>query len=168
MPPRVLVSACLLGQPVRYDGDAKPCHDPILARWRERGLLIPVCPELLGGLSVPRQPAEILGPGAGHGVLDGHARLVTAHGQDLTEAFLLGAQRALERALAQGARLAVLKARSPSCGRAQVYDGTHAGALIDGMGVTAALLERHGVRVFDEHELERADAYLLAMTSELP
>lgn len=164
---RILISACLLGRPVRYDGRAVALGasggEQLLARWQAEGRLVPVCPEVGGGLSVPRAPAEIVGrDGGGDGgdVLDGRARLRTDEGVDVTDAFLRGARMALDLALEHDVRLAILKARSPSCGSVGIYDGSFTGALRDGAGVTAALLERHGIRVFDESELSEVEAFL--------
>ncbi len=157
---RVLVSACLLGQPVRYDGGTVVTEGGILARWQMEGRIVPMCPEMAGGLPVPRLPAEIHGEGGGAAVLRGAARVVEHHGHDVTDAFLLGAQRALEAAQEAGVQVAVLTERSPSCGSAFLYDGTFSSQLQPGEGVTAALLRRHGIRVFSQHQLEEA-AHLL-------
>jgi uncharacterized protein YbbK (DUF523 family) len=159
---RVLVSACLLGQPVRYDGGAVVTEGGILARWQMEGRVIPVCPEMAGGLPVPRPPAEIHGEGGGAAVLRGAARVFEHHGHDVTDAFVRGAQRALAAAQEASAQVAVLTERSPSCGSAFLYDGTFSGQLQPGEGVTAALLRQHGIRVFSQHQLEDA-AHLLAV-----
>ncbi|RAY10615.1 DUF523 domain-containing protein [Actinomadura craniellae] len=159
----VLVSACLLGRPVRYDGRGKPSDSAILARWRAEGRLVPVCPELAGGLAVPRSAAELTGPAAE--VLDGAARVRTVTGDDVTEAFTEGAQLALAAALRSGARLAVLKEGSPSCATERVYDGAFSGVMIDGAGVTTELLRRHGVQVFNETQFDLAAEYLHRLES---
>lgn len=158
--PFILISACLLGAPVRYDGASKPSAHPLIERLRAQGALLPVCPELLGGLSTPRPAAEIVGAGGGDAVLDGQARLLTAQGEDVTQAFLQGAQRALSFARAHQITAAILKAKSPSCGSSRIYDGSHSATLINGQGVTAALLRRHGIKVFHEDELERLELEL--------
>ena len=139
---KILVSACLLGQPVRYDGQGKGLSDPRLARWQAQGRLVSVCPELAGGLPVPRAPAERQ-----------EARVVTVQGEDVTAAFACGAQAALQLCQAQGIRLALLKEGSPSCGSQQIYDGTFAGQRVAGEGVTAALLRAHGIQVYAETQL---------------
>jgi len=156
---RILVSACLLGHRVRYDGSAVPCDDAALERWQEQGRLVPFCPELAGGLSAPRPPAEIVG-GGGFAVLDGRARVVAINGQDVTDRFCCGARAALAEARACGAALAILKDGSPSCGSSYIYDGSFAGATRPGSGVTVAVLERNGIRVFGEHQIHAAAAYL--------
>jgi uncharacterized protein YbbK (DUF523 family) len=140
----VVVSACLLGRPCRFDGKDK--FTPELAFLLEGRNVISVCPEELGGLGTPRAACQISG-GDGADVIDGKARVIAADGTDQTEAFLSGARAALEPALAAGAREAILKERSPSCGVTRVY---HGGALGPGQGVFAALLVRHGIRVIDE------------------
>jgi uncharacterized protein YbbK (DUF523 family) len=156
---RVLVSACLLGERVRYDGRDAAAHDDVLARWSAEGRVVRFCPEVAGGLGVPRPAAEIRGAG-GAAVLARRATVVTREGADVTDAFVLGAERALEAALANGARLAVLKQNSPSCGSTAVYDGTFTGTRVAGQGVTAALFEANGIRVFSEQTLAEAAAYL--------
>lgn len=152
--PKVLVSACLLGQPVRYDGRSS-VHPDLLQVWQREGRVVPLCPEVAGGLPTPRPPAEIPG-GQGGAVLDGEARVVTVQGEDVSAEFLAGARLALELVRRHGIRVAVLKSGSPSCGNRQVYDGTFSGSKIDGEGVTSALLRREGVQVFSELELEEA------------
>lgn len=159
---RVLVSACLLGEPVRYNGDDARTEDAVLERWREEGRVVPFCPEVAGGLDVPRPPAEI-DCGDGVTVLAGGARVVTAAGTDLTEVFAKGAHLALGAALEHGAGLAVLKEGSPSCGTRQIHDGTFSGTRRSGPGVTSALLEEHGIRVFSESRLAAAAAYLRSL-----
>jgi uncharacterized protein YbbK (DUF523 family) len=152
---KILISACLLGERVRYHGGDAALSDRILDRWRREGRLVPFCPEVAGGLPVPRPPAEIRGAG-GPAVLKGTARVVTSGGVDVTEAFLAGAHACLDAALRQGARIAVLKEGSPSCATTQIHDGGFGGRRTAGMGVTAALLVESQVRVFNEHELEAA------------
>ncbi|WP_084963108.1 DUF523 domain-containing protein [Thermoactinospora rubra] len=160
---RILVSACLVGRRVRYDGGAKTSADEHLAAWREEGRLVPFCPEVEGGLPVPRPAAEIEGGADGSAVLAGAARVLTASGEDVTAAFLSGAQAALAVAQSFGVRLAVLKEGSPSCGSLTVYDGTFRGRRTPGRGVTTALLELHGIRVFSEDRIGEAAAYLRAL-----
>lgn len=146
---RVLVSSCLLGAAVRYDGRAKTSSSGVLARWREEGRVVGFCPELAGGLGVPRPPAELRADA-----------VVTDAGADVTEAFRSGAEQALAVALRAGVRVAVLKEGSPSCGSHQIADGTFTGRKIPGAGLTTRLLREHGIRVFSEDEIEQADAFL--------
>lgn len=151
---KVLVSACLLGQPVRYDGRSSG-HPDLLQTWQREGRVVPLCPEVAGGLPTPRPPAEIPG-GQGGAVLDGEAQVVTVGGEDVSAQFLAGARLALELVRRHGIRVAVLKSGSPSCGNLLVYDGTFSGTKVSGEGVTSALLRREGVQVFSELELEDA------------
>lgn len=151
---KVLVSRCLLGHRVRYDGGASGPY-PQLARWQAEGRVIALCPEVAGGLPTPRAPAEIPG-GQGLAVLDGTAPVMTREGEDVTEAFVSGAHQALALVEQHGIRIAILKANSPSCGNLQTYDGSFGGVKVQGQGVTAALLSRAGVQVFSELELDAA------------
>ena len=141
MRPIVLISMCLMGVNCRYDGGSNPV--PGVAALEEHCTLIPVCPEQLGGLPTPRPPSERRG-----------SRVVTREGGDVTAQFERGAEQALRLAERFGARYALLKARSPSCGAGEIYDGTFTGARIPGDGVTAALLRAVGIHVFDEHHID--------------
>ncbi|MFP5423727.1 MAG: DUF523 domain-containing protein [Gammaproteobacteria bacterium] len=158
---KILVSRCLLGQRVRYDGGA---HGPfnLLERWQQEGRIVPLCPEVAGGLPTPRAPAEIAG-GQGAKVLDGQLPVLTVSGEDVTAAFVDGAEQALALVAQHGIRLALLKARSPSCGNFEAYDGSFSGIKVAGEGVTAAALRRAGVRVFSEEELAAAQAFLAVL-----
>lgn len=164
---RVLVSACLLGERVRYDGGHAACANPVLARWQKQGRLVPFCPEVAGGLPVPRRAAEIVG-GDGSAVLMGAAQVLDTSGRSVTEHFLLGARRGLETAVQNGLRVAILKDGSPSCGSTFVYDGTFSGVRKRGPGVTVALLSEAGIRVFSESEIEAAAAYVAALEGSEP
>ncbi|NUP32571.1 MAG: DUF523 domain-containing protein [Streptomycetaceae bacterium] len=158
---RVLVSRCLLGERVRYDGQASAAY-PLLAAWAAEGRVVPVCPEVEGGLPTPRPRAEIPG-GQGAAVLDGRLPVVTIDGGDVTAAFLSGAERCLDLVARHGIRIAVLKAKSPSCGNDHAYDGTFTGTLLPGEGVAAAALRRAGVRVFHEGQLDEAKRALASL-----
>ncbi|WP_457371912.1 DUF523 domain-containing protein [Pseudomonas sp. TE12234] len=155
---KILVSRCLLGHRVRYDGGASGPFDQ-LQIWLDEGRVVPLCPEVAGGLPTPRAAAEIPG-GQGGEVLDGQASVLTTEGEDVSAQFLSGACQALELVRQHGIRIAVLKANSPSCGNLLTYDGTFSGVKVRGEGVTAALLKRHGVQVFSELELAEAAAAL--------
>jgi len=165
MTPKVLVSACLMGRPVRYDGRAAGQGAGLLAQWQAEGRLVIICPELAGDLPVPRPAAEISG-GTGGDVLDGTAVIVTADGENVTQAFLKGAEATLALALEHQVTLAILKQRSPSCGSREIYDGRFANRRIPGEGATAALLRRNGITVFDETQLQRAADWLAARDAE--
>ncbi len=155
---KILVSRCLLGHRVRYDGGA---HGPfaLLERWQAEGRVVALCPEVAGGLPTPRPPAEIAG-GQGAGVLDGRLPVLTVDGEDVSAAFIAGAEQALVLVERHGIRLALLKARSPSCGNRENYDGSFTGTRVAGEGVTAAALRRAGVRVFSEEQLPELEAAL--------
>ena len=148
---KLLVSACLLGEPVRYDGKANDSKvasvQQTINQWQQRGLIVPVCPELMGGLPTPRPAAEITG-GNGAAVLAGAARIITNDQQDVTDAFVEGAQRALDTARQHGAVAALLASRSPSCGSDSTYDGSFSGTLTPYQGATAALLTANGIPCF--------------------
>lgn len=140
-PAPVLVSACLLGVACTHRGESRP--NAAVEALRERYRLIGVCPEVAGGLPTPRPRAEL---GA-----DGRVR--TATGEDLTDLYRRGAEQAVALARASGAGRAVLKARSPSCGSRERYDGTHSATLVAGEGVTAAALRAAGLEVVSEEEV---------------
>lgn len=146
----LLVSSCLLGQNVKYSGGNNYCQ--LLAKYNDRGLLLSVCPECLGQLPVPRPPAEIKG-GTGLDVLAGSARVYSKDGIDVTANFIRGAEAVLKLAQQTGVEYAILKARSPSCGAGKVYNGSFDNTLIDGDGVTTALLQQHGITVYSELDL---------------
>lgn len=149
MKPVIMVSACLLGERCRYDG--KDACAPWMERLKDEAVLVPVCPEVLGGLGVPREPCEIAG-GTGADVWNGKARVVTRSGADRTRAFMDGAKKALDAGRAAGARYAILKSNSPACGPGTIYDGTFSGKKCAGNGVFAELLLREGVRVVSDIE----------------
>lgn len=145
--PAILVSACLLGVHCRYNG--KGVMEEALRLLMGEAVLIPVCPEILGGLATPRDPAERAGD-----------KVITKTGIDVTAQYGRGAREALHLAELYGCRCAILKERSPSCGSGRIYDGTHTGALTDGDGVTAALLKAHGIAVFGESRIGEVKDFL--------
>jgi uncharacterized protein YbbK (DUF523 family) len=147
----LLVSACLLGLNTSYNGGNNFCPD--LAALQEKAVLVPVCPEQLGGLPTPRPPAEII-CADGYDVLSGQAQVLTDSGDNRTAAYLRGARetRCLAETVAAGA--ALFKARSPSCGNRQIYDGSFRKELRCGPGVAAALLLVSGLPVFNEEEID--------------
>lgn len=152
---KILISSCLLGEKVRYNGEAKPCPDPRLARWQKEGRLIPVCPEIEGGLSVPRPPAQRRGE-----------HVVAENGGDVTDAFRHGAEAALKLARQHGISLAILKQNSPSCGSRFIHDGSFQGVLIPGQGVATELLRKFGFAVFGEDQLDEAEQALAALSAD--
>lgn len=136
-----IISACLLGTPCRYDG--KSCPFEIPDEWKDIEL-VPVCPEVLGGLPVPRTPSEIR-----------EGKVYFKSGEDVTEFFRKGALKTLEIARKNHADAAVLKSKSPSCGYGRIYDGTFTGNLTEGKGITAKRLEENGIRIISSEEFEK-------------
>jgi uncharacterized protein YbbK (DUF523 family) len=157
---RILVSACLLGARVRFDGRAKPLCHAWLDCLRRQGRIILFCPEVAGGLPVPRPASEIQG-GDGRDVWSGRARVVNRRGDLVSAQFRKGAGKALAVWHRSDACLAVLKDGSPSCGKTYIYDGSFTGQTIPGQGVSAALLSRCAVPIFSEKQLEEAASYLV-------
>lgn len=145
-----IVSACLAGLNVRYNGKSKPNEKVI--RMVLKGEAVAVCPEQLGGLPTPRAPLEIRG-GTGDDVLRKKAKVFNCEGEDKTRELVRGAKETLKIAKERGVKEAVFAARSPSCGCGRIYDGSFSGRLHNGDGVTTALLKRNGVKVITEEEL---------------
>lgn len=158
--PKILVSACLLGEPVRYDGRSKTLADARLTSWLKNGWVLTFCPETAGGLATPRDAAEIQG-GDGAAVINQTAPVVTMSGADVTQQFLQGAQLALAQCQQQCIRVALLTETSPSCGSGQIYDGSFTRQHQPGIGVTSALLREHGIQVFNQHQTQQAERYML-------
>lgn len=157
---KILISACLAGDRVRYDGRQIPVTDTRLCQWKKDGRLVAVCPEVCGGLDIPRRPAQIVN-GNGLDVLRGCTDVVDIDGQNVTPCFLNGAERTLSLARQFNIGIAILKEKSPSCGVHQIYDGHFTGNLIAGFGVTAAILRENRIKVFSENELEQVSAILM-------
>ncbi|WP_300458097.1 DUF523 domain-containing protein [Desulfobacula sp.] len=155
---KILISACLAGDRVRYDGKQVPLTHPLLNKWHQKGMLVTICPEVSGGLSIPRPPAQIVN-GNGLDVLEGRSRVLDIAGRDVTGPFIRGAEYAFTIARKNKINIAILKEKSPSCGVRQIYDGRFAARLIPGFGVTAALLKQNGIQVFSENELDRVKAF---------
>ena len=156
---KVLVSACLIGENVRFNERVKVYESSLLEDWKLQGRLVPFCPEVAGGLPVPRPCSEISGPD-GRTVFHGDARVMNIKGKDVTQYFLTGAQKALELARLHNIKLAVLKDGSPSCGSTYIYDGSFSGIKKPGKGITTVLLEENSIRVFSEREIPEAVNYL--------
>lgn len=145
----ILVSSCLAGLQVRYNGTH--CLNHRISKLIEEGQAIPVCPELLGGFLTPREPAEIIG-GNGEDVLDGKAKVVEKSGKDVTELYIKGAYITLKKANDVNATVVVLKEYSPSCGSSTIYNGEFMGEKVAGNGVTTALLRRNDLQVISEEQ----------------
>lgn len=139
---KILISACLLGIPCRYDGRDNKIES--LNLLQQQFDFVPICPEQLGGLSTPRCPCEIQGN-----------KVMSKEGKDCTREFQEGAEKSLKFAKQWNIKTALLKAKSPSCGFGQIYDGSFSKKLITGNGLTAALLEKEGIRIFCETELDK-------------
>jgi uncharacterized protein YbbK (DUF523 family) len=138
----ILISACLLGMSCRYNGEGQiiPGTDKLM----EKHHLVPICPEIYGGLSTPREPSEIK-----------NGRVISKSGNDLTEYFERGAEEILALAKLYHCKYAILKERSPSCGYKEIYDGTFSGKIINGNGILAALLLKNGIVIIDETETDK-------------
>jgi uncharacterized protein YbbK (DUF523 family) len=164
---KVLISSCLLGDPVRYNGGSCKLESEIVKRWIEEGRVVSVCPEMSAGFGVPRPPAEIIGNN-GYAVLDGFGAVLDDRGADITRQIVQGAQDVLGVVELLRVRVAVLKDGSPSCGRTYIYNGQFRGLKKRGeVGVTAALLQRHGVAVFSEFQIAEAAHRLKDIESNL-
>jgi len=148
--PPLIISACLLGVACNHEGRGSP--RAVVEELAERYRLIPVCPEVLGGLPTPRAAAELRGGDGADVLAAGGARVVNVDGEDVTAAYRRGAEAAVAVARAVGAKRAVLKAQSPSCGSSAVYDGTFSRRLVPGRGVTAAALAAAGLEVGSEED----------------
>lgn len=151
---RILISACLVGRPVRYNGSAKTFVHPALEQWQAEGRLVVFCPEVSAGFSIPRPAAEIADSLSGTDVLRGSGRVIDTTGADVTDQFRQGAENALAVAKANDCRFALLIDGSPSCGSGFIYDGEFSGKKHSGNGVTAALLTESGIDVFAPAEIE--------------
>ncbi len=156
---KIVISACLLGEKVRYDGNGNGLDSDLLELWQAQGRLLVICPEVAGGLGIPRPAAEITG-GDGHSVRSKNASIVTIDGDDVTAQFTQGAEMALKLALKHKCRYAILAARSPSCGNELIYDGSFQNRLKAGVGVTTALLQQNGIQVFNQTQLQQLNSLL--------
>ena len=141
---KLIISACLYGMECKYCGGSNALADDTLKKLKERYELFTVCPEVDGGLSTPRPPAERIGD-----------KVINIEGRDVTEEYLRGANLALEKAKAHGCKKALLKELSPSCGSGKIYDGTFSHTVIDGDGVTAELFRKNGIELFGESRTDK-------------
>ncbi len=141
---KILISACFLGERVRYNAKIKALENELLNHWQQQGRLVSICPEVIAGLSVPRSPAEI------NNITK---QVITCDGIDVTVSFNRGAQQALLLCQKQSIRFALLKESSPSCGSNSIYDGSFSQQKISGEGLTTRLLRQHGIEVFSEHSI---------------
>jgi uncharacterized protein YbbK (DUF523 family) len=142
---KILISACFLGEKVRYDGLSKTLSNPFIHLWRQQKRLVVICPEVAGGLPVPRNPAELQ---------QNTDRAITEYGFDVSHHFSSGAQQALALCKKHSIKFALLKESSPSCGSTWVYDGNFVNKKIAGQGITCQLLRQHDIKVFSENTIE--------------
>ena len=147
---KILVSECLFGgRAVRYDGASFPTEHPVFVKWKNEGRLIPICPEVFGGLKIPRPEAQRK-----------NRFVVTNTGLDVTEEYKTGAKEALRLAKENEVVFAVMKESSPSCGSNKIYDGSFTNTKMTGKGFTVEILEKEGFIVFSENEIEEAEKFL--------
>lgn len=150
---KILVSECLHGgRIVRYDAGEVAHQDPRFLKWKAEGRLIPICPEVFGGLPIPRPDAQRAGD-----------RVLTRSGNDVTDEYLKGAGEALRLAKLNDVAFAIMKKNSPSCGSKNIYDGTFTDTKVPGQGLAVEFLRNAGFRVFSEEELDAAEAYLASL-----
>lgn len=138
----IIISACLLGVACRYDGKSKT--DEAVLKLIDEYNLIPICPEILGGLPTPRDPSEIIGD-----------RVISSKGKDVTENYNRGAKESLKIASIYNSKKAILKSKSPSCGCGKIYDGSFSKTLIDGDGITTRLFKENGIKVYTEDDVKK-------------
>ena len=148
---KILISRCFLGDNVRYDGEAIPLKHPLFTLWQQQNRLIAICPEVSGGLSIPREPAE---------QQPSSNKVITISNIDVSSQFNFGAKQALALCQQHSVRFALLKESSPSCGSTLIYDGSFSNKKVIGQGVTSMLLTQQGIRVFSENSIEELAAML--------
>ncbi|MEH6443595.1 MAG: DUF523 domain-containing protein [Oceanospirillaceae bacterium] len=152
---KILVSSCLLGHKVRFDGKHCFSDHPLMLKWKKLGLLVPFCPEVAAGMPTPRPAVEIVNQQA--------LKIIDENNQDYTEQFLHGAQLAVNKAVSLNIKVAILKSKSPSCGKDMIYDGNFKQQLISGQGVTAKLMQENNITLFTEQQLTELDDLLKTM-----
>ena len=145
---KILLSPCLIGIRTRWDESCEEIEE--LIELVKSGQAVFLCPEQLGGLTTPREPAEIERGRTARDVLNGEAKVLTITGKDVTEQFVVGARRTLKFCQEMGVEIAILKSDSPSCGSQQTYDGSFTDTIIPGKGITGELLEQNGIKVYNE------------------
>ena len=147
---KILISACLLGQNVKYDGNNNSIlENPFIKKLLNSNMLIPICPEVEGGLPTPRVPVEII-----------DNKAIDKEGNDRTKNFFLGAKKTCQLALKNDVKIAIMKAKSPSCGKGKIYDGTFSKKLIDANGIAVMVLEEIGIEIFSEDDLKKLEKIL--------
>jgi len=151
--PEILISSCLIGCPVRYNGSSSEVEG--LGELVKQGKAIAMCPEIVGGLPIPREPVEIEQGKTAKEVLEGNAKVLDKEGKEYTEEFVNGAKELLKVCKEKGIKTVILKEGSPSCGSNKTYDGTFSGNKISGRGITAELLSQNGITVYCEHNFPK-------------
>ena len=147
---KILISACLLGQNVKYDGNNNSIlENPFIKKLLNLNMLIPICPEVEGGLPIPRVPVEVK-----------EKKAIDKEGNDRTKNFFLGAEITCQLAQQNDVKIAIMKAKSPSCGKGKIYDGTFSKKLINASGIAVIALEEIGVKVFSEDDLKKLEKIL--------
>ena len=154
---KILVSACLYGECTKYNGNSNILKNPFFLKWKNRGVLVPVCPEVMGGLPVPRPCSEICGE-----------KVINSNGDDVTEYFEKGARMTLDIAKKNNVLFAILKQGSPSCGCKEIYDGSFSKKKISGTGITARMLIDNGIVVFDENDIGIAHLFYTHASAKHP
>lgn len=165
---KVLISSCLLAKKVRYNASDVKVKDTyfsvILSKWLADKRVVSICPEVDAGMSIPRESAEILN-GDGNAVWSNISNVYEFSGKDVTEVFKKGALIALQLCQKYQIKVAVLTENSPTCGSSMIYDGTFSDQRTKGVGVTTALLQKHGIKVFNQYEMKKANHYLQSIES---
>jgi uncharacterized protein YbbK (DUF523 family) len=147
---KILISACLLGQNVKYDGNNNSIlENHFIKKLLNLNILIPICPEVEGGLPTPRVPVEII-----------DNKAIDKEGNDRTKNFFYGANKTCQIALQNDVKIAIMKAKSPSCGKGKIYDGTFSKKLVDANGIAVIALEEIGIEVFSEDDLKKLEKIL--------
>lgn len=149
---KIFISACLLGHRVRYNGKSVPTNNAILLKWKKEGRLLPLCPEISGGLPTPRPASEIINSDP--------LQILNIKGESMASPFLQGAKISLQLIQKYHIKIAILKDHSPSCGSTHIYDGSFTNTLIKGQGITTRFLRNHGVKVFTENTIQEANQFL--------
>ncbi len=154
---KILISACLVRENVRYNAQVFEFENNIILEWQKQNILISFCPEVASGLPIPRNPVEIVNLDR---LDDGkkEKKIIDQAGNNYADQFNLGARKAWEVIQEHNISMAILKERSPSCGSQLVYDGTFTGTIIPGSGITAEFLLNRGIKVFNENQIEEAYA----------
>ncbi len=148
---KILLSRCFLGENVRYNSEIITFNSPLIKLWQQQKRIIAICPEVAGGLTVPREPAEQ----QAH-----NDEVITISGSNVSKQFNKGANQALALCQQHNIRFAVLKESSPSCGSTLIYDGSFSNKKIAGQGITSKLLTKAGIKVFSENNLNELAALL--------